>query len=353
MMKSAEKKKNSLTKLIAEELKPYVKKIDTEAFYAEDYLRTLGKVGLFSAQGRTEKEQLIDEYYMVKETAKICMTTAFCLWCHLAALTYIRHSENEHLKATILPKLESGALLGATALSNPLKYFAGLETMHLKAEKTEGGYFISGVIPYVSNLGEVDHGFGFIAAVNDSTRIIGFLSCETPGITMKERKDYFGLNGSATYACTLKKVFIADDCVISENADEFVNSIKSIFIAYQIPLGFGVVDASVQSIEKVNKKQNGCNQYLPIQADQLKERLAKLEGNLRQQLEQPSLSWRDIAEIRLEIAYLTLDAVQAAMLHHGGSAYLKDSTPARKLREAYFLANLTPTIKHLEKMLVH
>jgi hypothetical protein len=63
------------------------------------------------------------------------------------------------------------------------------------------------------------------------------------------------------------------------------------------------------------------------------------------------LNFKEVANIRLEIVYLTLEAVQTSMLHHGSGGYLKDSQPSRRLREAYFFANLTPTVKHLEKVL--
>ena len=62
-------------------------------------------------------------------------------------------------------------------------------------------------------------------------------------------------------------------------------------------------------------------------------------------------NWKEIARVRLNTAYLTLEAVQASMLHNGSAGYLKDCGPARRLREAYFYANLTPTVKHLEKVL--
>ncbi|GLH62973.1 ABC transporter substrate-binding protein [Parageobacillus sp. G301] len=55
--------------------------------------------------------------------------------------------------------------------------------------------------------------------------------------------------------------------------------------------------------------------------------------------------------IRLNVTYLTLKAVHGSMLHHGGAGYLQQSDPSRRLRESYFLANLTPTVKHLEKVL--
>lgn len=38
------------------------------------------------------------------------------------------------------------------------------------------------------------------------------------------------------------------------------------------------------------------------------------------------------------------------MLHNGSAGYLKKSDPSRRLREIYFFANLTPTVKQLEKM---
>ncbi|MFS0576617.1 acyl-CoA dehydrogenase family protein [Sporosarcina sp. 179-K 3D1 HS] len=343
-------KQEVLAELIAQELKPYVKKIDQDAFYAESFLRKLGESGLLLSAARPQAEVLADGLYLVGETAKTCMTTAFCLWCHLAALTYVRTTENEKLKADLLPSLENGTLLGATGLSNPMKHYAGLETLHLTAKRTDGGYVVSGVLPSVSNLGR-DHVFGAIAGLNEQQQIMVFVSCNSPGLTFKEKNDYLGLNGSATYSCTFKEVFIPDDRVLSEDANAFVAKIRPTFIAYQIPLGFGVTNASIHSIDKMVNRQNGCNQYLRTQSPELQQKEEEYQQQLLTLISQEPLDWKEIAKIRLGAAYLTLEAVQTAMLHNGSAAYLKVSAPARRLREAYFFANLTPTIKHLEKVL--
>ncbi len=350
MVKSNTGKIDVLNELIAQDLQPYVKKIDVDAFYAETFLRKLGEAGLFSSTGRTAQEVLTDELMLVKETAKTCMTTAFCLWCHLAALTYVRYTENEKLRTDVLGKLEDGIMLGATGLSNPLKYYADLEEIHLKAERIDGGYRISGVLPSVSNLGE-GHAFGLIATLNETERIMCLASCDMEGISLRERKDYLGLNGSATYVCILKNVFVPDERVISQDADAFVEKVRPFFLAYQIPLGLGVTEASVQSIEKVANKQNGCNQYLQTQPGELKEETGKIDEELQRVVDSGNFDWKSIAKLRLKTAYLTLHAVQTAMLHNGSAAYVKISPSARRLREAYFFANLTPTVKHLEKML--
>jgi alkylation response protein AidB-like acyl-CoA dehydrogenase len=339
-----------LENIINEDLKPYVKRIDAEAYYAENYLRKLGEAGFLSSENKSKKDTIMDEMYLVKETAKVCMTTAFCLWCHLAALTYVRNTKNEKLKNELLPALESGEILGGTGLSNPMKFYAGLENLHLSAKKVEGGYLVSGVLPSVSNLGK-GHSFGFVAGLDDTEQIMGIVSCDVEGLQLKEKVDYLAINGSATYACSFKDVFIPNENILSEDAGAFIEVIRPAFLLYQIPLGLGVTQASIESIEKVCQRQNGCNQYLKNRPEDLRQEEKKIQAKIQTLFDQERVSFKEIAAIRLQSAYLTLEAVQASMLHNGSAGYLQNCAPSRRLREAYFFANLTPTIKHLEKVL--
>jgi alkylation response protein AidB-like acyl-CoA dehydrogenase len=339
-----------LENIINEDLKPYVKRIDAEAYYAENYLRKLGEAGFLSSENKSKKDTIMDEMYLVKETAKVCMTTAFCLWCHLAALTYVRNTKNEKLKNELLPALESGEILGGTGLSNPMKFYAGLENLHLSAKKVEGGYLVSGVLPSVSNLGK-GHSFGFVAGLDDTEQIMGIVSCDVEGLQLKEKVDYLAINGSATYACSFKDVFIPNENILSEDAGAFIEVIRPAFLLYQIPLGLGVTQASIESIEKVCQRQNGCNQYLKNRPEDLRQEEEKIQAKIQTLFDQERVSFKEIAAIRLQSAYLTLEAVQASMLHNGSAGYLQNCAPSRRLREAYFFANLTPTIKHLEKVL--
>ena len=45
-----------------------------------------------------------------------------------------------------------------------------------------------------------------------------FVSCDAEGLKMKEKVDYLAINGSATYACSFKDVFIPNEWILSENA---------------------------------------------------------------------------------------------------------------------------------------
>ena len=350
MAKSIVEKDSTLDQLIDQELKPYVKKIDVDAFYAESFLKKLGEAGFLSSTDKSQKQLLLDEMYVVEKVARTCMTTAFCLWCHLAALTYVRKTDNDKLKNQLLPSLEKGEILGGTGLSNPMKYYGGLEKLHLTATPTEGGFLLSGVLPSVSNLGD-GHWFGVIAGVDEMNRMMCCVPCEAEGLVLKEKVNYLGINGSATYACSFKEVFIPEEWILSKDADGFIDKIRPAFISYQIPLGAGVTQASISSIEKVGQKQNGCNRYLQTQSEELQEKEDRLQEKIATLFDREPFDWKQIAQVRLDAVYLALDSVQASMLHNGSAGYIRDSAPSRRLREAYFFANLTPTVKHLEKVL--
>ncbi|GEK34958.1 acyl-CoA dehydrogenase family protein [Kurthia sibirica] len=339
--------KNALQQLLVNELVPYVKNVDEEAYYAKEYLVQLGKRGFLKSTHKTPEEIVEDGCTLVYETSKICMTTAFCLWCHLAALTYIRHTANHKLQAKLLEPLETGLAMGATGLSNPMKFYADLEKLYLTAERTETGYVINGILPSVSNLGH-DHWFGALAQVDDGTEVMFIINTTDPRIVLKEKAHFIGLNGSATYACKFTNVIVSNDDILAHDARHFCTIIRPYFIAYQIPLGLGVMNATVQCIEKVKGKQNGSNQYLPLQASDILEKERLFQQRLQHIINKPVLA--DIIDLRLESAYATLEATQASMLHNGSAGYIAGSVSSRKLREGYFYVNLTPTIRQLEKM---
>lgn len=345
-------REDAIQQLIEHQLKPVVKKVDEEAYYPHEYLSGLGRAGLLRSEGISEQKVRLRDVQLIEETAQTCMTTAFNLWCHLASSTYLRKSGKPFLMNDLLPLLEGGSVCGGTGLSNPMKFYAGLERLCLKARRVEHGFVVSGQLPNVSNLGP-NHSFGFIASLDDQKQMMAFVPHDAEGLELKEKRDFIGLNGSATYSCKFNDVHIPDEWVISDNAEAFVHTIRATFILYQIPLGLGLAKASIQSIERARHKQGGCNQYLKIQPESLQHDLAVLREQVHELAASSDLDgrWHEVLQVRLKTAYLAMDAVHACMLHCGGSAYLQSSGPARRLREVYFLANLTPTIKHLEKML--
>jgi alkylation response protein AidB-like acyl-CoA dehydrogenase len=61
--------------------------------------------------------------------------------------------------------------------------------------------------------------------------------------------------------------------------------------------------------------------------------------------------WRKVIALRLRAGEASVAAAHAAMLHCGARGYLKSHRVQRRLREAYFVAIVTPATKQLRKML--
>jgi alkylation response protein AidB-like acyl-CoA dehydrogenase len=61
--------------------------------------------------------------------------------------------------------------------------------------------------------------------------------------------------------------------------------------------------------------------------------------------------WRRVVALRLNLGEASVAAAHAAMLHCGARGYLKSHRAQRRLREAYFVAIVTPATKQLRKML--
>src|SRR5699024_8323592 len=259
-------------------------------------LKKLGANGYLASENKAEKDVIHERIILIEETAKVCMTTAFCLCCHFAATVYIENSKNEALRERVLPKIKSGDLLVGTGLSNPLKSFSQMEQLHLEAKSVAGGYLIQGALPAVSNIGE-DHGFAFIAAHETLGSIMGFTFCDVRGITLKQRTGYLGLNGSATYSCSFDQVFIPEEQIISSKAEEFVQNIRSQFVAYQIPLGLGVSAACIESIKKISERNKSIHQFLKVQSVDLEVQYEILRKKLCKQIRMKCSDWKEILSL--------------------------------------------------------
>src|SRR5690606_30415309 len=91
----------TLSQCIDEKLKPYVRKIDEDAYYPLEYMKAFGEIGLLRSEGLSDEELRFQGVRLVEETAQVCMTTAFNIWCHLAATAYVRYGDSAYLRNEI------------------------------------------------------------------------------------------------------------------------------------------------------------------------------------------------------------------------------------------------------------
>jgi alkylation response protein AidB-like acyl-CoA dehydrogenase len=332
------------------ELTPIALAIDEGEIYPDQALRNLGEAGAWSTHA-----DLRDTIAGISAIAETCGATAFMAWCQNTLVWYILNSDNAALKAKFLADAASGKRLGGTGLSNPMKSFFGIEKLKLKGRRTDGGYIVRGALPWVSNLGP-DHLFGTIFELEDgSDKVMFLVDCADPNVTLTPCKPFLAMDGTGTYAVQLRDVFIPDDQVLAAPAMPFVKNIRAGFILMQMGMGLGLVRDCVDIMQGVRPSLEHVNRYLPQQPEDFAAVLAELEAETMRLAATPYDSsnayWRRVVDLRLRAGDAAVAAAHAAMLHCGARGYLKSHRAQRRLREAYFVAIVTPATKQLRKML--
>lgn len=345
---------DQIAALSRSELTPIASAIDEGTIYPEQALRNLGKAGAWSAHA--DLRNTISGIAAIGET---CGATAFMAWCQNTLVWYIQNSDNAALKASFEQKASSGALLGGTGLSNPMKSFFGIEQLKLKGRKVDGGYTVRGALPWVSNLGP-DHMFGTIFELEAGEQSAGekvmFLAdCADPGVTLTPCKPFLAMDGTGTYAVQFRDAFIPDSQVLAAPAMPFVKNIRAGFILMQNGMALGLIRDCVAIMQDVRPSLEHVNRFLPQQPEDFAALLAELEAETMELAATPyetnNAYWRSVIDLRLRCGEASVAAANAAMLHCGARGYLRSHRAQRRLREAYFVAIVTPATKQLRKML--
>jgi len=339
-------------------LPPLATRIDRDGFYPAEAMRALAADGLFAlhlaAPTPLAKPDLGAAVEAMASVGRHCMSTAFCTWCQDAAGWYLENSANAALRERLQPGIGSGAVLGGTGLSNPMKSFAGIEQFKLRGQRVAGGWRVSGTLPWVSNLG-ADHWFGtiFTEADKPEHRIMAMIQCNQPGVEIRQNVHFIALEGTGTYAVRIKDALIGDDQILADPAEAMVRQIKPGFILLQTGMGLGVIDAAIGLMQASDATLGHTNRFLPQRPVDFAAAVAAARAEIAVLAATPRETAPDymlrVLEARLGVAELTVAAAQAAMLHAGARGYIEGSPEHRRLREALFVAILTPSVKHLRQ----
>jgi alkylation response protein AidB-like acyl-CoA dehydrogenase len=345
--------------LCARELSPLVNKIDGEGYYPEAIMRELGRLGAFAHHlpGEGDDVNLHASINAMAAAGEHCLSTSFCMWCQDAFAWYIFTSANQDLKNSLGRQAASGEALGGTALSNPMKTFFGIEQMRLKGKRANGGYVVKGLLPYVSNLGS-DHYFGGIFEAEDGGgkhNVMAIFPCAADGLTLSASTKFVALDGTRTFSVQMRDVFVPDAWILADPADEYVKRIRAGFVLLQAGMAFGLIRDCMTLMQRTRGPLGHVNKYLEVQPEDLAEHLAAMEAEVTRLAATPfetdQAYWRAVIEARLAAGEASIAAAHAAMLHCGARGYVANATAQRRLREAYFVAIVTPATKQLKKML--
>ncbi|MDD2877384.1 MAG: acyl-CoA/acyl-ACP dehydrogenase [Acidiphilium sp.] len=332
--------------------------IDQDGIYPAAQLRGLGDAGAYglhlAAHSKRGHASLIDAIEAMALVSAACMSSGFCVWCQDSAAWYLEQTDNAALRARLQPGIAAGAIMAGTALSNAMKALSGTEDFRLRGKRVAGGYIVSGILPWVSNLGE-DHWFGtmFENADDPTHRAMAMVRVGQDGVSIKQNAHFIALEGTGTFAVLFRRAFIADAQLLADPLGDMVARIRPGFILLQTGMGLGVIDAAIGLMREANLTQGHCNTNLRLSADaaedqagMIRERIAALAAT---PLERSRDYIRAVLRARLDVSEFCLEATQSAMLHWGACGYIHGSAVDRRVREAWFVAIITPSVRQLRR----
>ncbi|MDN5841939.1 MAG: acyl-CoA/acyl-ACP dehydrogenase [Alcaligenaceae bacterium] len=348
--------RDGLDAVIAQALAPIVQNVDQQGLYPREFMTRFGRAGGFGAAIPQEYGGLglglTDQIDIIAQVAQTCGSSAFLAWCQSACAWYLLHAPNAAPRERYLRPIAQGQLLAGTGMSNAVKHLAGIERINLRGRHAdEGGYVINGSLPWVSNIGP-----GHLVIVAASLQEGGYLMFALPlnaeGVILHDCQEFSGMEGTGTLNIRLKNVRIPAEDVLAgpEQFEAYIQRIKPGFVLSQIGMGLGITQASLQTMRECNATHSLVNQYLDDQEPTLRAELDALDAATRDLAENeataPLLS---VLRARARASELTLQATQSAALHAGAKGYLMRHPAQRRLREALFVAIVTPALKHLRK----
>jgi alkylation response protein AidB-like acyl-CoA dehydrogenase len=343
-----------VTAIVAEKLRPLVQRIDADGYYPAPVLRDLGSAGAYAhhtAKFGSGPGGLVAAIDAMAEAGASCMSTAFCMWCQDALVWYLDRADNPAPRDKYLQAVASGRTLGGTGLSNPMKALAGFEPFALKGRRVAGGYRVTGRLPFVSNI-EDGHPFASIFVVEGASEghVMAVFTAGTEGVMLARNAHFIALEGTATVSPLIRDAFVPDDDVLSDDAGRFVQRIRKGFVLLQAGMALGVARGAAH-LMRHDGPAGRAAKHLPLGPDRIDARAAELTERIDTHIaavEEPDrASFLEVLRTRLNLTWLALEAAQAAVLQYGARGYLTGAEPARRLREAQFVAIVTPSVKHI------
>jgi len=216
-----------------------------------------------------------------------------------------------------------------------------------------GGYRVRGLLPLVSNLGP-EHVFGAVFQVEDH-QVMSIVACAAEGVRLTQDIHFVALEGTRTYSVKFNDVFVPDGAVLAAPAAPFLVAIRPGFVLLQTGMALGLVRSVVPLLHRAADDPA----VGPPPADEapaaIEDRLGalgeRIAGLCRDGRNDSPAFMVEVFRARLEASELSVKAAGALMIAAGAGGYSLNGLAQRRLREAYFVAIVTPSVKHLRRVL--
>lgn len=167
--------------------------------------------------GKAVSTELLTRGYLRLTAA--CLTTTFILTQRNGACQRLAGSENEELKARLLPAFCRGELFTTVGISHLTTSRQHLGRPAVVVEETATGWILDGTIPWVTGAKAADY-IVTGGTLKDNRQLLVTLPTDSEGIEIGDPPELLALNASQTGSVQLKEVAVPNELVIAGPVEE-------------------------------------------------------------------------------------------------------------------------------------
>jgi len=334
------------------EVRPLAKDIDASGDFPWLTLRKMAKVGLMGMTvpkdyGGTGSDS-VSYAISIEEISRACASTGVIMAVHNSVCAYpIVKAGTEEQKRRYLPKLASGEMLGAFALTEP---GAGSDAgaVQTTAKKDGDSYVLNGTKIFITS-GSEAHLLIIVASVDRSKGSKGLapflVEKGTPGFTYGTIEDKMGMRASATTELVFENCRIPAGNLLGGEGDGFKIAMSSLD-GGRIGIGaqaLGIAQAALDESVKYAKEREQFGKPIGrLQAIQwmladmsLKVEAARCLVYRAAWLKDSGMPYgKEAAMAKLYASKIAREVANDAVQIHGGYGYTKDYAVERFYRDA-------------------
>jgi len=343
--------RESVKKMYAQELTPYVEEWETNGIVSREFWRACGNNGMllpdipeaYGGGGLDFKFNAI----LLEETA-LAGTTGPAFGVHNDIVAhYINNYATETVKQQWLPKMASGEAIGAICMSEP-STGSDLKNIRTKATPVEGGFLLNGSKTFITNGLNAD--VAVIAArVGDDSgaRAISLFvcGCDQTGFVKGRKLDKVGNRSSDTAEIFFEDVFVPQENMLGKQGEGFIYMMTELpqeRLSIAISCQAAAQHAYDIAVDYVKERQAFGKAVFDFQNTRFV--LANLKTNLQvgwahldaciQALVDGKLATHEAAAAKLWHSELRCKVVDDCLQLFGGYGYIEEYEIARLWRDA-------------------
>lgn len=325
---------------LCEQLAELARDLDGSGDWPTEQLRICGEYGVFEwfvgteYGGQAWEQAMITRGHLALSAA--CLTTTFILTQRTGACRRIETSENEALKAELLPALAAGDSFATVGISHLTTSGRHLKEPLLRAEKVDGGYELNGISPWVTGGPHAEHVVVGAQVVEGDMvtddQIVIVVPTNLPGVSCPPHAQLVALTSSHTGQVKLDNVAVDEHYLLAGPVPEVMKQgVGGNTGGLQTStLALGLSRAAIRFLREETAKRT--NLQTPLDA---------LEADYEQSVSalQSALEGAPICsneQLRTRANSLALRSTQAALAAAKGAGYVAGHPVGRWCREALF-----------------